>query len=588
MRVIDFSNYPKATANQAVSFTYGHGGVDSNEASGQAALFDEFAALLDKIAIKVSHLKHDPLLQISPPPPTTPPPPSPPPPPPPRPLPSQTALKSCPQLPERSRSANVEFSCGMKERSVQGDETEQLKLSGEQVFVAAKVEKRADAKPVFDVKPMGVEVSQPEIVEIQSSKWSNIAGEEQVKAKEQVPGEFAMLSELVAQLNKVQPGEGTTQEVDSGKETLTDSGVGWGAECEEPSGLLVGHEVEIPQGMVEEDGSTDVSTDFVQDEVLLESAELEGQVFELEELKLGDETKDVLPQVDKLQPEEIRHDMSLDQSETQLEVNALSGEDLVEKLTLALREKLSHDEARRSEIQDLVMSMAKSPLNLQLPLENVKSAIERLIPEISSAPHWLQQMMDVVLVKATAPSAPVQNLSAVVPAVTKQTAEFPNQEEGKVKARALPAAHTVRTLAKVEAALKEIASSKDGKTISVRLDPPSLGTVRVDLSLRDGTLHARIGAENPAVSQMLRERSQEIHQILRRLNLNVDKVNVSISSLGQDGEDRGGAYKSIGQESSSFEDQRRRYTSLRRGSEQVFWGGRRVSLQPRVYDHWVA
>ena len=71
---------------------------------------------------------------------------------------------------------------------------------------------------------------------------------------------------------------------------------------------------------------------------------------------------------------------------------------------------------------------------------------------------------------------------------------------------------------------------KDGNSIQVRLDPPSLGTVRIDLSLRDGALYARLVAESPQVNQLLREKSQDLQRTLRMLGLSVDQVNVSIGS----------------------------------------------------------
>ena len=87
-----------------------------------------------------------------------------------------------------------------------------------------------------------------------------------------------------------------------------------------------------------------------------------------------------------------------------------------------------------------------------------------------------------------------------------------------------------KLLAKVEEALKEVAKSRDGKTISVRLDPPSLGKVQIDVSMREGSLHARLVAESPAVNQMLREKGVELQMLLRKLGFNVDQVTVSFGS----------------------------------------------------------
>jgi len=106
------------------------------------------------------------------------------------------------------------------------------------------------------------------------------------------------------------------------------------------------------------------------------------------------------------------------------------------------------------------------------------------------------------------------------------------QETGldKAKTKALSRQLAARTLEKVEAVLKEVARSRDGKTISVRLDPPNLGRVRVDVTLRDGALHARITAETPQVNQLLRERAGDLQLTLRRMGMNVDKVTVSVAA----------------------------------------------------------
>ncbi|RMD85009.1 MAG: flagellar hook-length control protein FliK [Candidatus Dadabacteria bacterium] len=92
----------------------------------------------------------------------------------------------------------------------------------------------------------------------------------------------------------------------------------------------------------------------------------------------------------------------------------------------------------------------------------------------------------------------------------------------------LPDKVSTKILERVEKALKEAIQSKDGKSISVRLDPPALGNVRVDLTMRDGGLYARIFADSPQATALLREKSSEIHQMLRGLGLDLDHVTVLI------------------------------------------------------------
>jgi flagellar hook-length control protein FliK len=83
---------------------------------------------------------------------------------------------------------------------------------------------------------------------------------------------------------------------------------------------------------------------------------------------------------------------------------------------------------------------------------------------------------------------------------------------------------------RIETALKEAARSRDGKTITLRLDPMQLGQVKCDVSMRDGLLHARITPQNPDVVNTVREHSHELQTALRRLGLNVDRVSVQVVS----------------------------------------------------------
>lgn len=111
-----------------------------------------------------------------------------------------------------------------------------------------------------------------------------------------------------------------------------------------------------------------------------------------------------------------------------------------------------------------------------------------------------------------------------------KSSESASHAESARAARPLTPAASSRTMEKVENALKEAAKSRDGKTISLRLDPPELGSVKIDVSMRDGTLHARIVAESPAVNQLLRDKAHELQTTLRKLGLQVDTVSVSVSN----------------------------------------------------------
>ena len=114
--------------------------------------------------------------------------------------------------------------------------------------------------------------------------------------------------------------------------------------------------------------------------------------------------------------------------------------------------------------------------------------------------------------------------------MVNRTSESSVKQETAKASRMLSRAVVSSNMEKVEAALKEAARSKDGSTISLRLDPPNLGSVKVDVTLRDGTLHARLVAEAPAVNNLLRERAHELQSILRKAGVDADQVSVSVRS----------------------------------------------------------
>lgn len=107
------------------------------------------------------------------------------------------------------------------------------------------------------------------------------------------------------------------------------------------------------------------------------------------------------------------------------------------------------------------------------------------------------------------------------------------KSESLKNSKPLTRGQTLATLEKVEAVLKKASESKDGTMISLRLDPPSLGNIKVDVTFKEGALHARLSAENAQVLQLLREKAPDLQVILRKLGLDVDRVSVSVNSGDQ-------------------------------------------------------
>jgi len=140
------------------------------------------------------------------------------------------------------------------------------------------------------------------------------------------------------------------------------------------------------------------------------------------------------------------------------------------------------------------------------------------------------------------------------------------------------------TMERVEQALREAARSRDGKTISLRLDPPDLGKLRVDVSLREGVLHARLMADSTQVSQLLREKSFELQRMLRGLGLEVEQVSVSIrdSESGRSGFDGSGSSNA----KSSEQGQEQAGPAL--GEKSASESSVNNFQSAVVEDHWVA
>ena len=149
-----------------------------------------------------------------------------------------------------------------------------------------------------------------------------------------------------------------------------------------------------------------------------------------------------------------------------------------------------------------------------------------------------------------------------------------------------PQAHNI--LEKVQKALDTAAQARDGKTISVQLDPGNLGKVKVDVSLRDGALHARLSAESPEVGATLREHAHELQSMLRRLGIDVDKVTVSVVSEGSVVHHQSENFTQAegnNQKSSSDSQQGGRGAASDNQTQPSFVA---VPMQGNDVDHWVA
>jgi flagellar hook-length control protein FliK len=166
---------------------------------------------------------------------------------------------------------------------------------------------------------------------------------------------------------------------------------------------------------------------------------------------------------------------------------------------------------------------------------------------------------------------------------SQRRAETADRGDLTRSAKTLPRGLQQRTMERVENVLKEVAQSKDGKSISLRLDPPSLGSLKIDVTYRDNSLHARIVGESAAVVAVLRERAYELQESLRKLGLDVDRITIAVGTQGEEGSSQ----------QMKFEGDRGSGGGTQQG--EAGFGGSQAPLDPSVLevvtqidDHWVA
>lgn len=77
------------------------------------------------------------------------------------------------------------------------------------------------------------------------------------------------------------------------------------------------------------------------------------------------------------------------------------------------------------------------------------------------------------------------------------------------------------------------------KSLIIRLTPPELGTVRIEISQRDGQLTVRMHAEDPAVRQAIERMLPTLRSDLRQTDSPLHQITVESSGDGSRGGDRG-------------------------------------------------
>lgn len=186
----------------------------------------------------------------------------------------------------------------------------------------------------------------------------------------------------------------------------------------------------------------------------------------------------------------------------------------------------------------LELDRVSNPLKRELSAWKQESVVEGFVPskdqnkELSIQLTLLRQAFDTLKTQTMGQAeARSKSSSSGISGVGASAEPKATQNDSAPRvARYLNRAASQKMMERIETAIKEAARSRDGKTITLRLEPLQLGQVKCDVSLRDGLLHARITPQNQEVVQAVRENSHELQSALRRLGLNVDRVTVQVLS----------------------------------------------------------
>ncbi len=82
----------------------------------------------------------------------------------------------------------------------------------------------------------------------------------------------------------------------------------------------------------------------------------------------------------------------------------------------------------------------------------------------------------------------------------------------------------------------KILTEDGGGSVRIKLQPESLGTLRVEISVRDGVVTARIITDNPATRGLIESGSTELRDALQAQDLKIEKFGVFVGGEGSGGQ----------------------------------------------------
>ncbi|MCC6952951.1 MAG: flagellar hook-length control protein FliK [Deltaproteobacteria bacterium] len=91
-------------------------------------------------------------------------------------------------------------------------------------------------------------------------------------------------------------------------------------------------------------------------------------------------------------------------------------------------------------------------------------------------------------------------------------------------------ANQAKMIEQIQKAFESALQSKDGNTLTIKIDPVELGAMTVKVTKRAEQIFARVTAESPEVQEVLRSNVQEVVQALAAAGFKLHNVHVTIGN----------------------------------------------------------
>jgi flagellar hook-length control protein FliK len=98
----------------------------------------------------------------------------------------------------------------------------------------------------------------------------------------------------------------------------------------------------------------------------------------------------------------------------------------------------------------------------------------------------------------------------------------------------LPRVDTTRFVGRVAKAIQT--ANERGGALQLRLSPPELGSLRLQLTVHDGVMTASLEAESPAARQLLLDHLPSLRDRLAEQNIRIDRFDVDVRQEGSNGQ----------------------------------------------------